>query len=152
MLKIIPFRHKLSYNMANYFSGVNLALAELSSDSKARALFTNQVCAGGGSVMTPRPGAFFGSKGSETFTPLNFYLMVLDYFTIISSATITPTACFSQLTTDLDGCYLISMTFELFRSFTHSNGISVILEEKKMILVFVVTLSIIVNRSFFESI
>ena len=150
MLKIIPLRHKLSYNMANYFSGVNLALAELSSDSKARVLFTNQVCAGGGSVMTPRPGAFFGSKGSET--PLNFDLMVLDYFTIILSATITPTACFSQLTIDFDDCYLISITFDLLCSFTHSNGISIILKEKKMILVFVVTLSIIVNRSVFKSI
>ena len=50
-------------NMANYFSGVHLALADLSSDSKARVLFTKQVKTGGGNVMIPRPGAFFGCKG-----------------------------------------------------------------------------------------
>ena len=49
--------------MANYFSGVHLALADLSSDSKARVLFTKQVKTGGGNVMVPRPGAFFGCKG-----------------------------------------------------------------------------------------
>lgn len=49
--------------MANIFSGLHVAFAELSSDSKARILFTKQVNAGGGSVMVPRPGAFFGGKG-----------------------------------------------------------------------------------------
>lgn len=50
--------------MAKIFSGLHVAFAELSNDSKARILFTKKVESGGGSVMVARPGAFFGSKGA----------------------------------------------------------------------------------------
>ena len=53
-----------SLNMAQIFSGLHVAFAELSNDSKARVLFTKKVETGGGSVMIARPGAFFGLKGA----------------------------------------------------------------------------------------
>lgn len=49
--------------MKQIFVGLKMAFAELSSDSKARVLFTKQISERGGSVMVPRPGAFFGKKG-----------------------------------------------------------------------------------------
>ena len=49
--------------MKQIFVGLKMAFAELSTDSKARVLFSKQVTERGGSVMIPRPGAFFGKKG-----------------------------------------------------------------------------------------
>ena len=62
---IVNSHRNISSNMTHFLSGVRIAFAELSSDSKPRVLFTKQVTAAGGSVMAPRPGAFFGSKGQE---------------------------------------------------------------------------------------
>lgn len=50
--------------MKQIFVGLKMAFAELSSDSKARVLFSKQVTERGGFVMKPRPGAFFGKKGT----------------------------------------------------------------------------------------
>jgi hypothetical protein len=51
--------------MKQIFVGLKMAFAELSSDSKARVLFSKQVTERGGFVMKPRPGAFFGKKGNR---------------------------------------------------------------------------------------
>lgn len=58
------FQRIAPINMAQIFSGLHVAFAELPNDSKARILFTKKVESGGGSVMVARPGAFFGSKGT----------------------------------------------------------------------------------------
>jgi hypothetical protein len=58
------FQRIAPINMAQIFSGLHVAFAELSNDSKARILFTKKVESGGGSVMKARPGAFFGFKGA----------------------------------------------------------------------------------------
>jgi hypothetical protein len=58
------FQRRAPINMAQIFSGLHVAFAELSNDSKARILFTKKVESGGGSVMIARPGAFFGLKGA----------------------------------------------------------------------------------------
>ena len=50
--------------MAKIFAGIQVAFAELSSDSKTRSLLSKQVVARGGEVMVPRPSAFFGNKGA----------------------------------------------------------------------------------------
>ena len=64
LLSVQGKSHEVFLRMKQIFVGLKMAFAELSSDSKARVLFTKQISERGGSVMVPRPGVFFGKKGA----------------------------------------------------------------------------------------